>query len=55
MDYFKESLLLHKSLKGKIRNPTFDNIIPPTLDEQVAWRVADAVRAAAEKEDWTKF
>lgn len=38
-----------------LRNPTVDNIIPATLDESVAWRVADAVRAAAEKEHWEKY
>lgn len=35
-------------------NPTRDNIIPATLDESVAWRVADAVREAALKENWNK-
>ncbi|MBI1225605.1 MAG: NAD-dependent malic enzyme [Bacteroidetes bacterium] len=43
------------AIADHLRNPTFDNIIPATLDEQVAWQVADAVRAAAEKEDWSKY
>ncbi|MBK7871664.1 MAG: NADP-dependent malic enzyme [Saprospiraceae bacterium] len=30
-----------------ITNPSLDLIIPPSLDEQVAWRVAAAVKAAA--------
>ena len=33
-----------------ISNPRLDLIIPPSLDEQVAWRVAAAVKAAALKE-----
>ncbi len=106
MDYFKESLKLHKRLGGKIKviskidvrtkddlslvyspgvaepcreiakhpekvwdytksitpamklaaafaiadyidEPTSDYIIPPTLNEEVAWKVANAVRQAA--------
>jgi len=38
-----------------LRNPTRDNIIPATLDESVAWRVADAVREAAMKENWENY
>ncbi len=34
-----------------ISNPSLDLIIPPSLDEQVAWRVAAAVKAAALKEN----
>ncbi len=37
-----------------LTHPTRDNIIPATLDESVAWRVADAVREAALKENWNK-
>lgn len=35
-----------------LREPSRDNIIPATLDESVAWQVADAVREAAMKEKW---
>jgi malate dehydrogenase (oxaloacetate-decarboxylating) len=39
-----------RAIAEHIRNPTIDNVIPPTLDEQVAWRVADEVRRVAEEE-----
>lgn len=39
-----------RAIAEHIRNPTVDNVIPPTLDEQVAWRVADEVRRVAEEE-----
>jgi malate dehydrogenase (oxaloacetate-decarboxylating) len=35
------------AIADHLPNPTKDCIIPATLDESVAWRVADAVRAAA--------
>ncbi|NJC27297.1 NAD(P)-dependent malic enzyme [Neolewinella antarctica] len=38
------------AIADHIRNPTLDGVIPPTLDEQVAWRVADEVRRVAEEE-----
>lgn len=38
------------AIADHIRNPTLDGVIPPTLDEQVAWRVADEVRKVAEQE-----
>jgi len=31
-------------------NPTAENVIPTSLDEQVAWKVAEAVRRVAEQE-----
>ena len=40
------------AIADHLRNPTFDNIIPATLDESVAWLVADAVREAAKKEKY---
>lgn len=39
-----------RAIAEHIRNPTVDGVIPPTLDEQVAWRVADEVRRVAEEE-----
>jgi malate dehydrogenase (oxaloacetate-decarboxylating) len=39
-----------RAIADHIRNPDFDRVIPPTLDEQVAWRVADEVRRVAEAE-----
>lgn len=33
-----------------LTNPTPQMVIPPTLDERVAWHVAEAVQAAAEEE-----
>ena len=39
-----------RAIAEHIRTPTVDGVIPPTLDEQVAWRVADEVRKAAEIE-----
>ncbi|MTB52881.1 NADP-dependent malic enzyme [Lewinella sp. W8] len=39
-----------RAIADHIRNPDFDRVIPPTLDEQVAWRVADEVRRVAEEE-----
>lgn len=38
------------AIADHIRNPTVDGVIPPTLDEQVAWRVADVVRRVALEE-----
>lgn len=35
------------AIADHLSNPTRDHIIPATLDESVAWRVADAVRQAA--------
>ncbi|NNE29296.1 MAG: NADP-dependent malic enzyme, partial [Saprospiraceae bacterium] len=35
-------------------NPNKDNIIPATLNEQVAWKVAAAVKEVAEKAQWQK-
>lgn len=43
------------AIADHLRNPTRDNIIPATLDESVAWRVADAVREAAMKENWENY
>jgi len=43
-----------RAIADHMRNPTFDSVIPPTLDEQVAWRVADEVRRVAEEEFGTK-
>lgn len=37
------------AIADHLRNPTKDFIIPATLDESVAWRVADAVRQVAMK------
>jgi malate dehydrogenase (oxaloacetate-decarboxylating) len=39
-----------RAIAEHIRNPSVDHVIPPTLDEQVAWRVADEVRRVAEEE-----
>ena len=39
-----------RAIAEHIREPSVDRVIPPTLDEQVAWRVADEVRKAAEVE-----
>lgn len=39
-----------RAIAEHIREPSVDNVIPPTLDEQVAWRVADEVRRVAEEE-----
>lgn len=39
-----------RAIADHMRNPTVDSVIPPTLDEQVAWRVADEVRRVAEEE-----
>lgn len=39
-----------RAIADHLRDPTFDQVIPPTLDEQVAWRVADEVRRVAEEE-----
>ncbi|MBC6993858.1 NADP-dependent malic enzyme [Neolewinella lacunae] len=39
-----------RAIAEHLRNPTVDNVIPPTLDEQVAWRVADEVRRVAQEE-----
>ncbi len=39
-----------RAIAEHIREPNFDRVIPPTLDEQVAWRVADEVRRVAEEE-----
>ena len=39
-----------RAIADHIRVPTVDSVIPPTLDEQVAWRVADEVRRVAELE-----
>ncbi len=33
-----------------VRTPTAEQVIPPTLDEQVAWKVAQAVKQAAMEE-----
>lgn len=41
------------AIADHLRNPSKENIIPATLDESVAWAVADAVREAAMKEIWT--
>ncbi|MEM9259790.1 MAG: NADP-dependent malic enzyme [Bacteroidota bacterium] len=43
-----------RAIAEHIREPNFDNVIPPTLDEQVAWRVADEVRRVAEQEFGTR-
>ena len=43
-----------RAIADHMRNPTFDSVIPPTLDEQVAWRVADEVRRVAEEEFGTR-
>ncbi len=42
------------AIADHLRNPTKDYIIPATLDESVAWRVADAVREVAMKEKGKK-
>lgn len=39
-----------RAIADHIRTPTVNSVIPPTLDEQVAWRVADEVRRVAEEE-----
>lgn len=39
-----------RAIADHLREPTYDQVIPPTLDEQVAWRVADEVRRVAEDE-----
>ena len=39
-----------RAIADHIRTPTVNSVIPPTLDEQVAWRVADEVRRVAESE-----
>jgi len=39
-----------RAIAEHIREPHVDRVIPPTLDEQVAWRVADEVRRVAEEE-----
>lgn len=39
-----------RAIAEHIRTPTVNSVIPPTLDEQVAWRVADEVRRVAEEE-----
>ena len=39
-----------RAIADHIREPHVDRVIPPTLDEQVAWRVADEVRRVAEEE-----
>lgn len=39
-----------RAIADHIRMPTVNSVIPPTLDEQVAWRVADEVRRVAEEE-----
>ncbi|MEL6667990.1 MAG: NADP-dependent malic enzyme [Bacteroidota bacterium] len=36
-----------RAIAAHLPNPTPDMVIPPTLDERVAWRVAEAVYAAA--------
>lgn len=38
------------AIADTVEHPTKEMIIPPTLDEQVAWTVAKAVKEAAEKE-----
>jgi malate dehydrogenase (oxaloacetate-decarboxylating) len=43
-----------RAIADHMRNPTIDSVIPPTLDEQVAWRVADEVRRVAEEEFGTR-
>lgn len=43
-----------RAIADHMRNPTVDSVIPPTLDEQVAWRVADEVRRVAEEEFGTR-
>lgn len=42
------------AIADHLPNPTAQNIIPATLDESVAWRVADAVREVAMQEYWGK-
>lgn len=39
-----------RAIADHIREPNAQMVIPPTLDERVAWRVAEAVQAAAEAE-----
>lgn len=39
-----------RAIAEHLDHPTLDMVIPPTLDERVAWRVAEAVQAAAEAE-----
>lgn len=39
-----------RAIAEHLNNPTAEMVIPPTLDERVAWRVAEAVQAAAEAE-----
>lgn len=39
-----------QAIAEHIRQPTREMIIPPTLDERVAWRVAEAVKLAALEE-----
>ncbi len=43
-----------RAIAEHIREPHVDRVIPPTLDEQVAWRVADEVRRVAEEEFGTR-
>jgi malate dehydrogenase (oxaloacetate-decarboxylating) len=40
------------AIADHLKEPSRHHIIPATLDESVAWRVADAVREAAMKEKW---
>ncbi|PHI18404.1 NAD-dependent malic enzyme [Lewinellaceae bacterium SD302] len=39
-----------RAIAEHLREPHAQMVIPPTLDERVAWRVAEAVQAAAEAE-----
>lgn len=39
-----------RAIAEHIRQPSVNSVIPPTLDEQVAWRVADEVRRVAIEE-----
>ncbi len=41
-----------KAIATFIRNPTRDEVIPTSLNERVAWRVADAVKEVAENTKW---
>ncbi|MEL6357304.1 MAG: malic enzyme-like NAD(P)-binding protein, partial [Bacteroidota bacterium] len=43
----KMKLAAAKAIAEHLREPTLEMIIPPTLDERVAYRVAEAVKAAA--------
>jgi len=48
----KMKIAAAKAIATFIRTPTREEVIPTSLNERVAWRVADAVKAVAEKTKW---